>query len=62
VRTFSCLDGVGSELVEALLSNPALKLDAVAHSVGFGDLAAFRKGGEKGGRAGRRVGQMAGRG
>jgi len=31
------------ELVEALLSNPTLKLDAVAHSVGFGDLAAFSK-------------------
>ena len=30
-------------LVEALLSNPTLKLDAVAHSVGFGDLAAFSK-------------------
>jgi AraC-like DNA-binding protein len=31
------------ELVEALLSNPALKLDTVARSVGFGDLAAFSK-------------------
>jgi AraC-like DNA-binding protein len=31
------------ELVEALLSNPTLKLDALAHSVGFGDLAAFSK-------------------
>jgi AraC-like DNA-binding protein len=31
------------ELVEALLSNPTLKLDAVAHSVGFGDQAAFSK-------------------
>jgi len=31
------------ELVEALLSNPTLKLDAVARSVGFGDLAAFSK-------------------
>ena len=31
------------ELVKALLSNPTLKLDAVARSVGFGDLAAFSK-------------------
>jgi AraC-like DNA-binding protein len=31
------------ELVEALLSNPTLKLDAVAHSMGFGDQAAFSK-------------------
>ena len=31
------------QLVEALLSNPALKLDAVAHSLGFGDQAAFSK-------------------
>jgi AraC-like DNA-binding protein len=36
-------ESVLRELVEALLSNPALKLDAVAHSVGFGDLAAFSK-------------------
>jgi AraC-like DNA-binding protein len=36
-------ESVIRELVEALLSNPALKLDAVAHSVGFGDLAAFSK-------------------
>jgi AraC-like DNA-binding protein len=36
-------DSVLRELVEALLSNPTLKLDAVAHSVGFGDLAAFSK-------------------
>jgi AraC-like DNA-binding protein len=31
------------ELVEVLLSNPTLKLDAVARSVGFGDQAAFSK-------------------
>jgi AraC-like DNA-binding protein len=36
-------ESVLRELVEALLSNPTLKLDAVAHSVGFGDLAAFSK-------------------
>ena len=36
-------DSVLRELVEALLSNPTLKLDAVARSVGFGDLAAFSK-------------------
>jgi AraC-like DNA-binding protein len=36
-------ESVLRELVEVLLSNPALKLDAVAHSVGFGDLAAFSK-------------------
>jgi AraC-like DNA-binding protein len=36
-------ESVLRELVEALLSNPALKLDAVALSVGFGDLAAFSK-------------------
>jgi AraC-like DNA-binding protein len=36
-------ESVLRELVEALLSNPALKLDAVARSVGFGDLAAFSK-------------------
>jgi AraC-like DNA-binding protein len=36
-------ESVLRELVEALLSNPALKLDAVALSVGFGDLTAFSK-------------------
>jgi AraC-like DNA-binding protein len=36
-------ESVLRELVEALLSNPTLKLDAVAHSVGFGDQAAFSK-------------------
>ena len=36
-------DSVLWELVQALLSNPALKLDAVARSVGFGDQAAFSK-------------------
>jgi AraC-like DNA-binding protein len=36
-------ESVLRELVEALLSNPTLKLDAVAHSMGFGDLAAFSK-------------------
>ena len=36
-------ESVLRELVEAMLSNPALKLDAVALSVGFGDLAAFSK-------------------
>src|SRR5262245_17670860 len=36
-------ESVLRELVEALLSNSTLKLDAVAHSVGFGDLAAFSK-------------------
>ena len=36
-------ESVLRELVEALLSNPTLKLDAVASSVGFGDQAAFSK-------------------
>src|SRR5262245_54716705 len=36
-------ESVLRELVEALLSNPELKLDAVALSVGFGDLTAFSK-------------------
>jgi AraC-like DNA-binding protein len=36
-------ESVLRELVEALLSNPTLKLDVVAHSVGFGDQAAFAK-------------------
>jgi AraC-like DNA-binding protein len=36
-------ESVLRELVEALLSNPTLKLDAVARSVGFGDQAAFSK-------------------
>ena len=36
-------ESVLRELVEALLSNPTLKLNAVARSVGFGDLAAFSK-------------------
>ena len=36
-------ESVLRELVQALLSNPALKLDAVARSVGFGDQAAFSK-------------------
>jgi AraC-like DNA-binding protein len=36
-------ESVLREVVEALLSNPALKLEAVARSVGFGDLAAFSK-------------------
>jgi AraC-like DNA-binding protein len=36
-------ESVLRELVEVLLSNSTLKLDAVAHSVGFGDQAAFSK-------------------
>ena len=31
------------EVVEALLSNPSLKIEAIALSTGFGDLAAFSK-------------------
>lgn len=36
-------DGVVWDLALALLGNPALKLEAIALSVGFGDLAAFSK-------------------
>src|SRR5262249_22336945 len=36
-------DAVVWEVVEALLSNRALKLEAVASSVGFGDAATFSK-------------------
>jgi AraC-like DNA-binding protein len=36
-------DAVLCELVEALLSNPSLKLEAVALGVGFADLATFSK-------------------
>lgn len=36
-------DAVLWEVVEALLSNPSLKIEAVALSTGFGDLAAFSK-------------------
>jgi AraC-like DNA-binding protein len=36
-------DAVLWEVVEALLSNPMLKVESVALSVGFGDVAAFSK-------------------
>lgn len=36
-------DGVVWEVVEALMSNPALKVAAVALGAGFGDVAAFSK-------------------
>lgn len=36
-------DEVVWEAVEALLSNPALKIEAIALSVGFADVAAFSK-------------------
>jgi transcriptional regulator GlxA family with amidase domain len=36
-------DAVLWEVVEAMLSNSALKMEAVAASVGFADVAAFSK-------------------
>jgi AraC-like DNA-binding protein len=36
-------DAVLWEVVEALLSDPSLKIEAIALSTGFGDLAAFSK-------------------
>jgi AraC-like DNA-binding protein len=36
-------DGILWEAVEVLLSNPSLKIEAIALSVGFSDVAAFSK-------------------
>jgi hypothetical protein len=42
--TFKLLqDGVRSELSQALLSNPRLKVEVIAHSVGFAESASFSR-------------------